>query len=330
MPTKVCRLCGFEKDVDDFGANHANKDKKNTMCKACRPLYMAKYKETSRRCGRAYQLRKYGLNQDSFNKILDSQGGKCAICGGGPTVYDVYVVDHDHDTGETRGLLCSHCNSGLGSFKDATKIMERAASYIKRSRVSKFRELELKLRAPSLEVSDFLGWVVSQGATQYSRTRGQDVYWRRDSSVVRHRLFAGHEAGEITVKRRTDATSTTDRVEVDLFLSPETTPEEVSAFMALSGFKTEVVLTKTSHIFNVPEDKCLLTVVMYEVNDDLRPELPTKKYVEVEVDKDADIRVSTARKILDSWKLKLEARFGLVLEPLSLWEIFSGEKYDTV
>lgn len=87
---------------------------------------------------RDYQLRKlYGITLERYNEMLVAQGGGCAICGGGPSgkSTDWLHVDHDHTTGAVRGLLCQHCNHGLGKFSDSPERLEAAAAYL-RSKVN--------------------------------------------------------------------------------------------------------------------------------------------------------------------------------------------------
>lgn len=88
----------------------------------------------SERCGaRARLVRKYGIEPREYHDRLVAQGGVCAICGGGPVEGDrvqVLVVDHDHDTGGVRGLLCGPCNTGLGHFRDRTDLLMRAVQYL--------------------------------------------------------------------------------------------------------------------------------------------------------------------------------------------------------
>jgi hypothetical protein len=53
---------------------------------------------------------RYGITLDAYEQMLCEQGGVCAICGDEKEL----VVDHDHETGEVRGLLCRACNLRLG------------------------------------------------------------------------------------------------------------------------------------------------------------------------------------------------------------------------
>ncbi len=100
-----------------------------------RQEYLRK-KESGER--RDYQLRKlYGITLERYNEMLAAQGGGCAICGDGPSgkSKDWLHVDHCHATGTVRGLLCQHCNHGIGKFSDSPERLEKAAAYL-RSKVN--------------------------------------------------------------------------------------------------------------------------------------------------------------------------------------------------
>jgi hypothetical protein len=75
--------------------------------------------------------RKYGLDMDTYNQMLKDQDNKCAICSYefGQKQGDTYV-DHCHTTKEVRGLLCQHCNSGLGYFRDNQDNLAKAIKYL--------------------------------------------------------------------------------------------------------------------------------------------------------------------------------------------------------
>jgi hypothetical protein len=74
----------------------------------------------------------YGISEEIYNEMVFSQCGLCAICGESPV--GPLVVDHDHDTGAVRGLLCSKCNLGLGHFEDSEDAMTNAISYLRESK----------------------------------------------------------------------------------------------------------------------------------------------------------------------------------------------------
>lgn len=70
---------------------------------------------------------RYGITLVDYNEMLVEQDSRCKICNIETTGL---VVDHCHNSGEVRGLLCGNCNKGLGLFKDSPERMERAAQYI--------------------------------------------------------------------------------------------------------------------------------------------------------------------------------------------------------
>jgi hypothetical protein len=87
----------------------------------------AKYREYNRR-------KLYGMTQQEFDAMWTDQGGLCAICrqADWPALIgkDGPHVDHDHETGRVRGILCQSCNHGLGKFKDDPNRLRAAADYL--------------------------------------------------------------------------------------------------------------------------------------------------------------------------------------------------------
>ena len=78
---------------------------------------------------RRYNLKRlYGLTPELWDVMFRGQDGRCPICGRRLT--NTTVVDHDHETGKVRGLLCSRCNSGLGMFEDNIRLLARAIVYL--------------------------------------------------------------------------------------------------------------------------------------------------------------------------------------------------------
>ena len=78
-----------------------------------------------------YRL-KWGMELEEIEAMIEAQGGVCPICklelvlGGKAGAH----VDHDHDVGHIRGILCANCNTGLGKFKDSPEFLRAAADYL--------------------------------------------------------------------------------------------------------------------------------------------------------------------------------------------------------
>jgi hypothetical protein len=90
-------------------------------------------KANNKRACTARIKRKYGLEPKDFQEMLDVQGNCCAICGDGLIKADTRkdpVVDHNHITGNNRGILCRLCNSLLGYAKDSKEVLSKAVSYL--------------------------------------------------------------------------------------------------------------------------------------------------------------------------------------------------------
>lgn len=91
----------------------------------------------SRHDDRKRHLKKYGLSLEDYNNMLVVQHGVCVICGDlektshSTGLVHNLSVDHNHQTGKVRGLLCHHCNTGLGGFKDNILLLEKAIQYLK-------------------------------------------------------------------------------------------------------------------------------------------------------------------------------------------------------
>jgi hypothetical protein len=77
-------------------------------------------------------LRTYGLTQEEWDRLIALQGNACAVCKttqpGGRSEH--WHIDHDHVTGQVRGLLCHRCNLGIGQLRDDPQIMMAAARYV--------------------------------------------------------------------------------------------------------------------------------------------------------------------------------------------------------
>jgi hypothetical protein len=138
---KRCSTCSDYKPVAEFCKNGRTKDGYQNVCRACKheywnrwhqknytdPVYRRRLNDTQMKVGLNRNLRKYGLTMDEY-KILVARG--CGVCGGSPNGRGRYHFDHDHETDKFRGLLCSHCNTALGLFKDSKDALFKAIVYL--------------------------------------------------------------------------------------------------------------------------------------------------------------------------------------------------------
>ncbi len=84
---------------------------------------------------RKHIKKKFGISVEEYDALFLNQNGKCAICDQPETTRQngserFLAVDHDHDTGQIRGLLCFGCNCAIGNFKDSPRILRKALDYV--------------------------------------------------------------------------------------------------------------------------------------------------------------------------------------------------------
>ena len=90
--------------------------------------YYQKRKESQKN---AKLLRQYGISLEKYRETLDSQNGKCIICGKSETENGkMLAVDHDHKTGKVRGLLCNNCNVAVGFMQDDPSLALKINQYL--------------------------------------------------------------------------------------------------------------------------------------------------------------------------------------------------------
>lgn len=135
LTEKMCSTCRLVRPIGDFrwvtprpgrGRPHWA-----SICKPCdresSREWRANNRDRSRAAVRRWRLESlYGITPEDFDKMAEAQNGKCAICGKVPDRanpnHSRLKIDHDHDTGIVRGLLCNRCNLELGwmeAHKDA-------------------------------------------------------------------------------------------------------------------------------------------------------------------------------------------------------------------
>ena len=139
---KPCKRCKEPKILEEFPLHGKFKDGHNTVCKECKRIEGRDFykenksailkKQRGRNRGRwpIIKLRQYNMTVDEYRSMLSKQAGRCAICGSLPKENQSLYVDHNHETGQVRGLLCSHCNFMLGHAKDTPKILLNGVKYL--------------------------------------------------------------------------------------------------------------------------------------------------------------------------------------------------------
>lgn len=158
---KTCKVCGREKFEDSFYVKDRKTGRLSGKCKDCQKEVSRKYYENNGEVMReriyAYQKanpevqararakrkangkrrlqdirQNYGVSPSQYAEMLERAGGLCEICGRVPSEVSKKgpCVDHCHDSGKVRGILCSPCNSALGGFRDDPEVLRKAIEYL--------------------------------------------------------------------------------------------------------------------------------------------------------------------------------------------------------
>lgn len=146
---KTCSRCKQEKPKSEFYKQTTRSDGLRSRCKACDSELNSEYYKQNRQ--KMYESnseycrqnkrkiedrrlhRRYGISIDDYDRMSATQGHKCAICGSKSSGGNKsrFCVDHDHETGQVRALLCNKCNQGIGLMQDDPDLLEKAADYIR-------------------------------------------------------------------------------------------------------------------------------------------------------------------------------------------------------
>lgn len=122
-----CMACKELKPANSFGCRGARKGHSRfTRCRPCRTLQAREYR----------YLKRFGLTWEEYQAMLVKQNYRCLACGRladrgrGPwSTRPSLVLDHDHETGKHRALVCNRCNWAIGILED-TKLVKRLKKYL--------------------------------------------------------------------------------------------------------------------------------------------------------------------------------------------------------
>ncbi len=162
---KTCGTCRLVKTLDEFYFR-ADRGLPHASCKACQRTATAAWRsqnperareqlyswrdknmdkmtaaterwrernpEKQQANARRYGLRRFGITPEQYDAMLASQQFSCAICHTHQTAFKKRLaVDHNHETGKVRALLCDNCNKGIGCLQEDQAILAAAAAYLK-------------------------------------------------------------------------------------------------------------------------------------------------------------------------------------------------------
>jgi Recombination endonuclease VII len=149
---RICTACNIYKLFDKFYKDRHNPHGFTTRCQSCMRAYdfarrgtpegkivsQRRWKEWRENNPEKYRdqwMRKYGITSAQYDAMYANQNGKCLICETtsprrtGPRGRNLHI-DHCHVHGKIRGLICGHCNAGLGQFRESATLLFKAAHYL--------------------------------------------------------------------------------------------------------------------------------------------------------------------------------------------------------
>ena len=140
--TRQCSICEIVKPLREFAKRKNRKSGLYCYCKKCASMARAKWKQDDpKRCAASHRKsllkRRYGITLEQYDQMLNEQNGVCAICGGVNKGGWRLAVDHDHNTGEIRGLLCQNCNRRVGDLENNPVLFRSIINYLSCSLKSK-------------------------------------------------------------------------------------------------------------------------------------------------------------------------------------------------
>lgn len=158
-PASYCKSCYADLAAAQYQKTKAKRDAQMAAWRAAnREKWNAYsqnwYRNNPRTATNTRIKKRYGITIDDYESLIAAQGDACAICGGHERNGTLFSVDHDHDTGKVRGLLCRTCNAAIGLFQERIDLIESALSYLRRGGTAKHLSLTVPPNKRKLPVQD--------------------------------------------------------------------------------------------------------------------------------------------------------------------------------
>ena len=133
--TRQCSVCKITKLLSEFARRKNRRSGRFCYCKECANKAKAKWKKdnpekdiASRR--KSMLKKRYGLTLEQYDKMFEEQGCGCAICGEVNKSGYRLAVDHNHNTGKIRALLCQNCNRKIGEIENDPGLFDKLVIYL--------------------------------------------------------------------------------------------------------------------------------------------------------------------------------------------------------
>lgn len=131
---KPCSKCKKVKPLTEFNKNRNLRLGVQSQCRECtrqwRPSSEESILKNKERLRKWNRFKGSGFTQEDYDNKLKEQNGKCAICKTLKEENRDLCADHNHDTGQKRGLLCHKCNTGIGLLQDNVDVLCSAIEYL--------------------------------------------------------------------------------------------------------------------------------------------------------------------------------------------------------
>lgn len=209
--TRVCRSCEERKSMAVFQWT-ADRKYRVRVCTACQVVKARERRDENReqvtRNSFITNLRtKYAMTEEDYHSLMAAQGGGCAICrddfsGGTPH------VDHCHQTGAVRGILCFRCNTAIGKLRDDPALLRAAATYLEQPPpvlVGRSRQLTPEERRATRSRAAAIAHATPEGqANRRNRPRGERNSAARLTDQAAVEIRARYLAGGVSQQALAD------------------------------------------------------------------------------------------------------------------------------